>query len=175
MDFNLLSAAVAWDTDLTTTAAAVAANINARQNPLNITATANVGVVTLSLPFWLGAEGDSLTLVSTETAGTTLAVADANFSGGTTAVNGLNFLEAAVAGVLSKEATVWQGTGLADGTAGWFRFVAGGSTVSGVSGSDVRFDGSVATSGGDMTISSTDINADAIYTISSGNITEPAS
>jgi len=164
---NLLSAAVAWDTDVTTTAVAVAANINAKQNALNITADNTAGVVNLYAPFWLGALADGLTVASTET---TLVVTDANFSTGTTALNGLNFKFPAVAGVLSKETTIWQGTAAATGTAGYFRFVAGGSTVSGVGGTDVRFDGSVGTSGADLNLSSTSIASASEQTISGFDI-----
>jgi hypothetical protein len=167
MDENLLSAAVAWDTNVTTTAVAVAANINAKQNALNITADNTAGVVNLYAPFWLGALADGLTVLSTET---TLVVTDANFSTGTTAVNGLNFKFPAVAGVLSKETTIWQGTAAATGTAGYFRFVAGGSTVSGVGGTDVRFDGSVGTSGADLNLSSTSIASASEQTISGFDI-----
>jgi len=160
---NLLSSAVAWDSDVTTTAVAVAANINANQNFLNITADNAAGVVNLYAPHWMGANADGLTVASTET---TLVVTDAPFASGTTAINGLNFLFPAVLGVLSKEATVWQGTAVAAGTAGFFRFVAGGSTVDGVLGTEVRFDGSVGTSGADLNLSSVAIADTSVQTIS---------
>jgi len=183
MGFNLLSAAVAYDTSTTITATNVAANINARQNPLNIVADTSGADVRLYLPYWLGANGDGLTLAVTATTltaqingGSSSAFGGTGSpSAGTTAVNGLNFLEAITDGALSKEATAWQMTAVASGTAGWFRYVAGGSTVGGVADADIRFDGTVATSGGDMTISSVTITAGAIYVIASGTIAEPAS
>lgn len=180
--YNLLSAAVSFDSDLTTTAAVVAANINARQNPLNITATSSAAVVTLSLPYWLGASGDGLTIAATATTlgasvngGTSAAFGGTGSpSAGTTAINGLNFQHPAASGVLSKETTVWQATASSAGTAGWFRFVAGGSSVSGISTTDVRFDGSIATSGGDINIASTAIALSSVQTINTFTITIPA-
>lgn len=183
--FNLLSAAVPFNTSLSQTAIDVAANINARQNYLNISAAANtpaVGDVMLYCPYWMGAGANGLTVTTTST---TLTVDIDNagspgtseagvFAGGVDAANGLNFLETVSLGAINKELTVWQGSGVVAGTAGWFRYVAGGSTVDGTANTDVRFDGTVATSGGDMTISSTAIASGAVYTISTGVITVSA-
>lgn len=177
LGFNLLSAAVPFNTSLTQTATDVAANINARQNPLNIAADSSGADVLLYTPYWLGALGDGLTLATTETTLTAQINGGSStaFGGtgspnaGTTAVNGLNFGEVPSTGLISKTSAVWQATGLATGTAGYFRFVAGGSTVDGVSGTDVRFDGTVAVSGGDMTVGSTTVTAAAVYTINSGS------
>lgn len=181
--FNLLSASVTcakvgavFNTDCVN----IAANINARQNPFNITATPSGETVILSTPYWFGAGANGLTVAVAGTT-TTFAInggSSSAFGGigstaGVTAVNGLNFGDVATDGAISKEATVWQCTAIASGTAGWFRYVAGGSTVDGVADTDVRFDGTVATSGGDMTISSTAITSGAVYTISAGTITEP--
>lgn len=182
---NLLAAPVPFNTSLTQTATDVAASINSKENSLNIVAVANTpanGDVMLYAPYWLGALANGLTIATTST---TLTVdidnaaspgtAEAGvFAGGVTMLNGLNFAFPAVDGVLSKEATVWQGTAVASGTAGWFRFVAGGSTADGVAGADVRFDGTLATSGGDLTISSTSIAAGSIQTVSSLTLTIPA-
>jgi hypothetical protein len=183
MNFNLLSAAVTFSSTLTATAALVAANINARQNPLNITATSSDAVVTLYLPYWLGASGDALTIAATTT---TLGVAvnggsSAVFGGtgspatGVTALNGLNIAEVSTAGLVLKDADLWAAVAVATGTTGWFRWVAGGSTVDGVSGSDVRFDGTVAVSGGDMITGSTTRTAGATYTINSGSFQDKQS
>jgi len=180
--FNLLSAAVSFSSDLTTTAAAVASNINARQNPLNIVATSSGADITLSLPYWMGALGDGLSVAATATTlvATINGGSSTTFGGtgapaaGTTSVNGLNFQFPAVAGVLSKESTIWQGTAAATGTAGWFRYVAGGSTVSGISTTDTRFDGSIATSGSDMDIANTLITSGSVQTINTFTFTVPA-
>ncbi len=90
------------------------------------------------------------------------------------ATNGLNFGEV-VSGVLSKEAgEVWSGTGIADGTAGWFR-IYDNSYVSGASTSEVRMDGAVATSGGQLNMSSTAVVTGGTSTINSVSLTMPAS
>jgi hypothetical protein len=184
MTLNLLSAAVPFNTSLSQTAIDVAANINARQNYLNITAAANtpsVGDVMLYCPYWMGAGATGLSVTTTSTtltvdidnAGSPGTSEAGTFAGGVDAVNGLNFLETITDGAINKESTVWQGSGVVAGTAGWFRYVAGGSTVDGTDDTDIRFDGTVATSGGDLTISSTSITAGAVYTISAGVITVP--
>lgn len=179
--FNLLSAAVDFSTDLTSTAAAVAANINARQNPLNITATSSAADVLLHAPYWLGALANGLTLAATATTlGASINGGTSTKFGGTgapaagvSAVNGLNLLYPASAGVLTKDASVWQGLATAGGTAGWFRFVAGGSAAAGASTTDVRFDGSIATSGADINVASTTIVDGAVQTVPTFTFTVP--
>lgn len=60
------------------------------------------------------------------------------------ATNGINF-DAPVDGVLSKAAAeTWSGTGLADGTATWFRFYSNAMTT-GASTTAVRYDGAITT------------------------------
>jgi hypothetical protein len=86
------------------------------------------------------------------------------------ATNGLNF-DAPSAGVLSKAAAeTWSGVGLANGTAGWFRFytnlyqTGAGTTL-------VRFDGSVSTSGAQLNLSSVSIVTSATTTIDTFTVT----
>jgi len=91
-----------------------------------------------------------------------------------TATNGLNFDEAA-AGVLSKATgEVWSGEGLADGTAGWFRMYDN-AAVAGASTTEIRLDGSVATSGGQFNMSNTSITDGGTTTVDSASLTMPAS
>jgi len=188
MGENLLGASVAFSTNAQTTAVLVAAAVNANQNALNITAVAGfpgTADVTLYCPYWVGANGNNLTLVAviTQTGGGTLTVdvqgvgspgtTEAGvFASGVTAQNGLNWLYAVASGVIAKETAVWQMTAIATGNASYFRFVAGGSTHDGVSGADIRFDGSVGVNTSDMTVSSNSIVAGAIYTINTGTIAE---
>ncbi|MES0336751.1 MAG: hypothetical protein SFH39_10445 [Candidatus Magnetobacterium sp. LHC-1] len=93
------------------------------------------------------------------------------YSDGTAA--GLSFGDAS-AGVLAKTVgETWSGTAVATGTAGWFRLVApadGGAS----SQIDERLDGSVATSGAQLNMSSTSIVSGAVQTISTFSITMPA-
>ena len=79
--------------------------------------------------------------------------------------NGLNF-DSPVAGVIAKAAAEnWQFNGVADGTAGWFRF-AGNPNDDGTSSTTLsRIDGSIAKTGGDMTLSNTAIVTAAPNTV----------
>ena len=95
------------------------------------------------------------------------------FSGGAV-TNGLNFGNVSD-GVLSMETDeVWQGTGLAAGTAGWFRCYDNSYTT-GSSTSAIRFDGSVASSGSQFNMSNTTISVGGTNTVDSVAITMPAS
>ena len=176
MAYNLLAAAVPFNGTLGQTATDLAAAINARENPLNIVAEAAGAVVTLYAPFWLGAEADGLTVATTVSAeiGDDLTATPVTFAGGTTAVNGLNLDFPAVDGVLSRS-EAWLGLGLADITAGWFRFVAGGSSVDGAGVSNIRFDGTLATSGGDLQVGSLTIKTGAMQTFGELELAIPAS
>ena len=81
------------------------------------------------------------------------------------ATNGLNF-DAPASGVLAKAAAEnWRFTGITDGTAGWFRF-AGNPNDDGLASTVLpRIDGSIAKSGGDMTLSTTAIVTGAPSTV----------
>lgn len=178
MGFNLLSEAISYTSSASNTAALVVANINARQNPLNIVAEQSTADVILRLPYWVGANGNGLTCATTVSGSLTASVSGA-FASGVTALNGLNFLEAISTGVLTKDASVWQSTASGSGFATWFRFCAGGS-VAGYAAADtapydqIRFDGTVGSGTGyDMNISSTSVTAGAVYVIANGTITEP--
>lgn len=179
---EILGAAVSYTSDLTTTAAAVAAQINSYRSVPDFTATSSGAVVTIYCPWGLGAGGDGLTIATTETTlgvsvngGSSTAFGGTGSpSAGTTAVNGLNW-QVPVAGILSKEATVWQATAVASGTAGYFRFEADSDDDQGSSTSFRRLDGSIATSGADLNISSTAITSGATDTINTFTLTIPAS
>ena len=91
-----------------------------------------------------------------------------------TATNGVEF-DAPAAGVVSKAAAeTWTGLCGASGTAGWFRFYTNAYTT-GASETAVRFDGTVAVSGGQLNVSSTTFTSGATETVSSFAITIPAS
>jgi hypothetical protein len=81
----------------------------------------------------------------------------------------------ASAGVASKPAgDTWAGTAVASGTAGWFRCYEEGDDPSASSTTAARFDGSVATSGGQINMTSTTIASGAVQTVSSLTYTQPA-
>ena len=104
--------------------------------------------------------------------GTSTLLVSITVDGGAT---GLTF-DAPVAGVLSKAAAeTWEGTAVATGTVGWFRMYESGGDPSVLSTTESRIDGTVATSGGDVNISSTAITSGANQTVTDFDITMPAS
>lgn len=102
----------------------------------------------------------------------TITVSSGSFTPGTE-TNGLEF-DASASGEIEKaSAETWSGVGLADGTAGWFRFYANATDAGGASTTLPRIDGSISTSGADLNMSSTSIVTDASYTIDSFKFTFP--
>ncbi len=91
------------------------------------------------------------------------------------AANGLEFEEDSASGILEKAAAeTWSGIGIGGGgTAGWFRFYANARTQ-GASTTSVRFDGQCATSGGELTMSSTTIVVGATTTVDTFSVTLPS-
>lgn len=163
---NLLAAAVAFTTDLATTAIALAAAITNNLTVPDCTAYASGNDVFVVGPVGAGATMNGLTVVTTVTTMTaTVANAGAPQTNGVTAVNGLNFAFPAASGVLQKESSVWQGTAVATGTAGWFRFTAGTRVL----------DGSIATSGGDINGSVLSITSGGVQTLNTFPLTIPKS
>lgn len=103
----------------------------------------------------------------------------------TLGTNGLTWL-AAAGGAAAKSTDQWKFTGLADGTAGWFRLKAFKGAASPLTGngnsSDVgalstthrRMDGSIAVSGADLNLSNISIVTGAPNTIDVFSFTIPA-
>lgn len=83
----------------------------------------------------------------------------------------INF-DAPSAGVLAKAAAEnWQFNGVAEGTAGWFRFVATHTDDGSATNSSLeRMDGSIARTGGDMNLSNTSVAIGAPHTVDSFQI-----
>jgi len=165
--------AVPFRTDAETTASDLSKAINS--NGL-FTATVSGAVVTVSPRPGAGATYNGVSFATTATT-LTATVGAATLSGGTSAVNGIVFDEPA-AGVIAKPATdVWSFNGIADGTAGWFRFVgsvadAGSAIVTAPY--LIRMDGSVATSGGDMNLSNLAVVVGSPNTIDSFSFNQKA-
>lgn len=79
--------------------------------------------------------------------------------------NGLEFGTASGGVIAKAPGESWEFTGLADGTAGWFRFV-GNAMDDGTSSTTLpRIDGSIAKTGGDLNLSNTAITTGAPNTI----------
>lgn len=171
---GILDAAVAFNTNLTQTAADLAAAINASSSAPDYTATSSGAVVTIAAMRRTGASVNTFAVAGTLT---TMTATYAALSGGVTAANGLKFGTSA-AGVLSKlAAQAWSGIAAASGTAGWFRHT-GSVADSGVidsAATEMRMDGAISTSGAQLNMSSTAITSGATQTISSFPLTLPTS
>lgn len=85
--------------------------------------------------------------------------------------NGL-FLALAANGAITKHASqTWSGVGIADGTAGWFRYYGAATDAGGVSTTLPRLDGRIATSGAELNLSNTSIVTGASESITTFSIT----
>ena len=167
--FNIIPlGAVAFITDLTTTATALSDAINSN----GIYRATSVGaVVTVTAPPGTGDAHNGLALAATVT--TMTATSSGNITGGVDATAGLTFGVPA-SGTVSKSG-VWSFNGVAVGTAGWFRMKASAVDDNLATTTLVRLDGSIATSGADMNLSNITIAVSAPTTIDSLTITMPAS
>jgi hypothetical protein len=88
--------------------------------------------------------------------------------------NGLEFENDPLSGEIEKNSEIWSGIGLANGTAGWFRFYANPTDAGTASTTLARIDGSVGTAGSDLVLASTAIVTGRTITIDSFKITLPA-
>lgn len=170
----LLDAAVNFNTSLTQTAADVVTAINATQSNPDYIASSFGAVITITARRGTGAEANGLVVASTTT---TITKSDVNMSGGVSSANGLKFQQSA-SGILSKLASqTWSGVASATGTAGWFRFVGPIADTEALdsAGTQIRLDGAVSTSGQQLNFSSTSFTVLGTQTITSFDITVPAS
>lgn len=177
--FDILGGSVAFDTSANVTATSVAAKINA--NPANIFVTASTtgasGVLTLTTKPGMGTMANGWVPSGT---GTTMTVGTAvNIGSGVTGVahaNGLTWGDASAGSIVKNPLETWSAVAVATGTAGWFRLR--GSVVDAGSADAaelfIRLDGSVATSGADLNLSSTSITSGATQTLSAASFTLPA-
>lgn len=168
---QLLAAAVSYDTDLSTTATALATAINDNITVPKYTASASGAVVTISAMPMTGTTPNGYVVASSVTG--TLTKSDVNMAGGVAAVNGLTFGNTA-SGVISKTGT-WSGVAVATGTAGWFRLQGSATDAGSTSTTLLRLDGNISTSGANLNMSSTSITSGATSTIDQFDITMPAS
>ncbi|MFK7941809.1 MAG: hypothetical protein AB8B85_02665 [Paracoccaceae bacterium] len=175
---SILDNAVTFDTDLSTTATALAAELNRSRKNLDFDASASGAVVTLTSKKGRGVADNAKAVVSSAT---TISTTDANLSGGNFSLNGLHLEDASAigdAGTLAKVATqAWSGVAVADGTAGWFRFVgpvADSGTLDALE-EDIRMDGAISTSGAELNMTPTSITTAATETVTSFAPVVPAS
>lgn len=173
---DLLGGAVTADGTDAGTATLCATAIN--DNPANIYVKASTtgasGVITLTARPGTGAVLNTWLVTGTETGAPAIGTL-VNMAGGVTAVNGLKW-SAADAGVLSKKTSqTWSGVAAATGTAGWFRIEAAVTDSGALDSGEVykRIDGSVATSGAELNLSSLSIVNSATQTIDTMTLTLP--
>ena len=91
-----------------------------------------------------------------------------------TSTNGLNF-GAPAAGVVAKDSNAWQTVWSTAATAGWFRLMGNAADALGSSTTLARMDGSVATVGADLNLSTVTTVVGAPATIDVFQFTLPAS
>lgn len=170
---SIIDAAVAFDTSLTLTAAALALAINNAASDPEYSATSSGAVVTIKAKRGSGAGPNGFVVASTVT---TLTKTDANMASGVTGVNGLSFGVAAAGALIKLASQTWSGVAGANGTAGWFRFVGAvaDSGITDTTESDIRLDGAISTSGAQLNMSSTSITSGATQTINTFPITLPS-
>lgn len=101
-----------------------------------------------------------------------ISLGGATFVPGASSTNGLTFDDPS-AGVIEKAAAEdWQGDGIATANAGWFRFYSSERTL-GASSTAVHFDGSIATSGGQLSMTNTLITASVTTIVTSFSVKMP--
>lgn len=177
---DILGTAVNFNTSLSQTATDVATQIN--KNPKNklFVASAVGAVITLTAIPGLGTLANGWAVTQTLT---TITATDVNIGSGVAGVNsanGLVFLGTASAGSLVKDPSqIWSGLGTAGAgvgtTAGWFRLCGSVADAQALDSAAqfIRMDGSVATSGADMTVTSANIVQAVTFTLNSFTPTEP--
>lgn len=171
---SIIDNVVPFNTSLAQTASDLADEINSSLSTPEYRASVSSQTVTIEAMPATGTTPNGLVVASTVT---TITKTDNNMASGVDAVNGLKFGDS-VAGVLSKLASqAWSGVAGASGTAGWFRFISAEDDAGAADSSaeKIRLDGSIATSGAQLNMSSTAIASGATQTINSFALTLPAS
>jgi len=162
---SLLSAVVVYSTDLATTAALVAANINANWTVPKYMASSSGAVVTITALPGTGTGPNTWVVVCTVSGGT-LGQVTANMANGVAAINGLTF-GGVSAGALQKTG-IWSGVVLATGIAGYWR-QTGSRNDDGLADTSpwtkVRMQGTCGTSGADYNMSTTSLTSAATHTM----------
>lgn len=166
--------AVPFNTSLTQTATDLAAAINKGLSSPEYTAEAAGQVVTITAMRGTGAGANGFVVTA---ALTTITATYVNMAGGVSQANGLQFDVAASGSITKDTSQTWTGVAVASGVAGYGRFVGSvaDSGLADASATEVRLDASIATSGGDISMSNTTVTAAATQTVSSFSVSLPAS
>ncbi len=175
---NIMSAVIAWDTDLDTSLQLVVDNINDNLSMPDYSASYNSGTdkITITALPGTGTSPNGLVVASASTGGdaTWTDVNMGTETSGVASANGLDFGDAS-SGQLVKGSGVWSGAAVATGTAGWFRVEGSVDDDDSSSTTLIRLDGNIGTTGADLNVSSTTITSGATTTIDTFNVTLPAS
>lgn len=119
--------------------------------------------------------GSQPATADTAASGTLLATFGTNLDTGDASVDGVTW-DPASDGVVNKPSSeTWTAKAVAAGNAGWFRVFEDGDDPSGSSATAARIDGSIAVSGGEMSVTSVAIALDSIQTIAAFSYTIPKS
>ena len=169
---EVMGEVVVYSSDLTTTAALVAAAINKNLSNPNYTASSSGAVITISALPNTVTQPNTYVVACTQSGGT-LGDSATDMAGGVAAVNGLPFADV-VAGALTKSG-VWSGVNGNTGTAGYFRYESTVTDAGGSSALLMRIQGTCGTSGADYNMSSTSLTSGATHTIDTFTLTLPAS
>jgi phage tail sheath gpL-like len=153
--------------DTTTT---IAAGLAALSDASPVVDMVAVGAVITSRAIFAGIDYTIANTGSTVPGDVVIAAVTANAR-----INGLHWADS-VLGVLSKEAGTWEGTNLATGTAGYFRFKANAVDDDTDSTTLVRMDGNISTSNAPLIIAgSVNLQLNATTTIQSATVGSPKS
>lgn len=169
--YEIMGAAVAYNTSLSQTATDVATQINKFNSKGFAECTAAAVAAKITITAVQGSGNITGATVATCTTITTTDVAMGTETAGVNQANGLQF-GASAAGVLSKSGT-WSGVAAATGTAGWFRTYSTITDGDGASTVLVRMDGSCGTTGADLNMATTSLVATNTYTIDTATFTLP--
>lgn len=170
---EVLNGTTTFNSSLTQTASDLARDINRNPQNLQYVASASGTVVTLTAKPGLGALVNGHVLSGTVS---TIGATFGTMTGGVTPVNGLNWEVSATGTMTARSDETWSGTAVADGTAGWFRWIAGIADAGSADSAEtyMRLDGSIAASGGQLN-GATAIASGSVQTVTSDQFVIPAS
>lgn len=171
---DILGGAVSFNSTLTQTAADVAAQINRNKSSPNYRAESSGAVVTIYALPGTGTQPNGYAVSATLT---TITASYVNMAGGVAPVNGLKFDDPVNGETTIYGAQVWSGVNAAAGVAGWFRFLGSeaDSGIADTTGTEIRVDGSVSTTGADLNLNNTTLALSATTRVTSATMTVPAS
>ncbi len=169
--YEILGAVVPFDTSLTVTATAVAAQINKYCSRGFAECYAVSSGAKITIYAVQGSGNITGACVATCTTITTTDVALGTEVAGVTPINGLGY-GMVVDGVLQKDG-VWSGVALVTATVGWWRLKGSIADADALSTTLIRMDGNCGSAGSDLVMATTNLVSGRTYTVDAGGITLP--